>query len=233
MQNLTATRFMNWWPTVMLQNQDVDRILKARQRIDDVPACLTKATGSDDYYSQPVDAYFFERYKAKHHLPALTQRLSMPAQQYAEALNARREVTDAMTPDNVCDLLCQLANESLVVAKAAEAAAGKEAREEAARFVTDSEMYVLATEALKHKVVAALLKARLLKSGDRTLAIPFMSQMEESVAAYAKLAALTDRTYLFGNDLGGTHWKAQGLREFQQDLKTQRAWLGKFNARPQ
>ena len=117
------------------------------------PPCLTKATGSEDYYSQPVDAYFFERYKAKYHLPALTQRLSMPVQQYAEALNAKRQVTDAMTPDKVCDLLCQLAAESLAAAKTAQAAAGKGAREEAGRFVTDSEMYVLATEALKHKVL--------------------------------------------------------------------------------
>ena len=52
--------------------------------------------------------------------------------------------------------------------------------------------------------------------------------MEESVAAYERLAALTDRTYVFGNDLGATHWKTQGLREFQQDLKTQQAWLEKF-----
>jgi len=230
MQNLTATRFMNWWPTVMLQNQDVERILKARQRIDDVPACLTKATGSDDYYTQPVDTYFFERYQAKYHLPALTQRLSMPVQQYAEALNAKRAVTDAMTPDKVCDLFCQLAAESLSSAKAAQAAAGKESKAEAGRFVSDSEMYVLAAEALKHKVLAALLKARMLKSGDRTLAVPFLKQMEASVAAYEKLAALTDRTYLFGNDLGSTHWKTQGLREFQQDLKTQHAWLERFSA---
>jgi len=43
-------------------------------------------------------------------------------------------------------------------------------------------------------------------------------RMEESVAAYERLAALTDRTYVFGYDLGATHWKTQGLREFQQDL---------------
>jgi hypothetical protein len=230
MQNLTATRFMNWWPTVMLQNQDVDRILKARQRIDDVPAGLTKATGSDNYYSQPVDTYFFERYKAKYNLPGLAQRVSMPVQQYAEALNDKREVPDAMTPDKVCDLLCQLASESLAAAKTAQTTAGKAAREEAGRFVTDSEMYVLATEALKHKVLAALCKAQMLKSADKSLAASFTKQMEESVAAYEKLAALTDRTYLFGNDLGGTHWKTQGLREFQQDLKTQQAWLAKFTS---
>ena len=57
--------------------------------------------------------------------------------------------------------------------------------------------------------------------------------MEESVAAYEKLAALTDRTYLFGNDLASRHWKTEGLREFQQDLKTQQAWLGQFTAQPQ
>ena len=135
-----------------------------------------------------------------------------------------------MTPDKVCDLLCQLATESLTAAKTSQAAAGKTAREEAGRFVTDSELYILATEALKHKVLAALCKAQMLKSGDRTLATSFASQMEESVATYEKLAALTDRTYLFGNDLGGTHWKTQGLREFQQDLKTQQAWLEQFSS---
>jgi hypothetical protein len=50
------------------------------------------------------------------------------------------------------------------------------------------------------------------------------------LAAYEKLAALTDRTYLFGNDLGATHWKTQGLREFQQDLKNQQARLAKFTS---
>ena len=230
MQNLTATRFMNWWPTVMLQNQDVDRILMARQRLDDVPAGLTMATGSDDCYSQPVDTYFFERYKAKYNLPGLRQRVSMPVQQYAEALNAKRDVADAMTPDRVCDLLCQLANESLDAAQTAQDAAGKAAREEAGRFVTDSELYMLATGALKHKVLAALCKARMLKSGDRSLGASFTNEMEDSVAAYEKLAALTDRTYLFGNDLGATHWQTQGLREFQQDRKNQQAWLEKDTA---
>ena len=228
MQNLTATRFMNWWPTVMLQNQGVDLILKARQRIDDVPACLTKVTGSDDYYSQPVDAYFFDRYKAKYHLPQLAQRVSMPVRQYAEALNAGRKVTDAMTPDKVCDLLCELARESLSAANTALVTASEETREEAGRFASDSTLYMLATEALKEKVWAALCKAQMLKSGDRTVGTAFLKHLENSVAAYEELAALTDRTYLYANDLGATHWKTQGLREFQQDLKAQRAWLDKF-----
>jgi hypothetical protein len=228
MQNLTATRFMNWWPTVMLLNQDVDRILKARRRIDDVPACLTKATGGDDYYSQPVDEYFFERYKARYRLPSLTQRISMPVVQYAEALVAERQVTNAMTPDKVCDLFCELATESLAAAKAAQHADAKD--EELGRFVTDSELYVLAAEALRHKVSAALLKAQMLESANTNLAAPFRKQMRASVTTYEKLAALTDRTYLFGNDLAGTHWKDKGLREFQDDRKKQLAWLDKFTS---
>ena len=45
MQNLTATKFGNFWATVMLQNQGVDQILNARKRIDDVPITLTRETG--------------------------------------------------------------------------------------------------------------------------------------------------------------------------------------------
>jgi hypothetical protein len=40
-------------------------------------------------------------------------------------------------------------------------------------------------------------------------------------------ASSADLTYLLGNDLGATHWKTQGLRKFQQDLKNQQAT---FNA---
>jgi len=45
LQNLTATRFGNFWATVMLQNQSVDQILNARKRIDDVPITLTREAG--------------------------------------------------------------------------------------------------------------------------------------------------------------------------------------------
>jgi hypothetical protein len=152
----------------------------------------------------------------------------MPVQQHAEETVAKRDITEAMTPDKVCDLFCELAQESLAAAKAAEAAGGKTVKEELGRFVTDSELYMGATEALRHKVLAALLKARMLKSGDKSLGAPFRKQMEESVAAYEALARLTDRTYLFGNDLGGTRWSKEGLNEFRQDLKNQLAWLEKF-----
>ncbi len=236
MQNVTAVRFGNFWATVMLQNQGVDQILAARRRIDDVPLTLTRPAGltGQMYYSQPVDRLFFERYKARHHLPGLTERLSMPVAQYAAELSAGREVTDAMTPDKVCDLLCELAAEALEAAREAYAAADDPgAKDELARFVTDSQMYVLATEALRHKVQAAILKARMAHTGRADLAEPFREHMERSVAAYERLAELTARTYRNANDLMGRHWSREGLAEFRNDLAAQVAWLEDFQPLPE
>ncbi len=235
MQSLTAVKFGNFWATVMLQNQAVDAILNARRRIDDVPITLTQEAGRTRqiYYSQPVDSYFFERYKARHNLPGLTERLSMPVAQYAAELSAGREVTDAMTPDKVCDELCLLAAEALEAAREAHAAADDPgARDELARFVTDSEMYVLATEALRHKVRAAILKARMTHTGRADLVEPFREHMEQSVAVYEELAELTGRTYRNANDLMGRHWNREGLAEFRNDLATQLEWLEGFEPLP-
>jgi hypothetical protein len=198
MQNLTATKFGNFWATVMLQNQGVDQIHKARKRIDDVPITLTKEAGRTHqiYYSQPVDEYFFKRYKQRYGLPKLTERISMPVAQYAEALSASRQVTEAMTPDKVCDLLCKLSDEAMESARAARTTANNaDAKAELDRFVTDSRMYVLATRALRHKVNAATLKARMLHAGHADLSSEFIKHMEQSVEVYENLAQLTDRTY--------------------------------------
>jgi hypothetical protein len=230
-QNLTATKFGNFWAAVMLQNQTVDLILNARSRIDDVPITLTRETGRTKqvYYSQPMDAYFIDRYRAKYRLENLKQRVSMPVSQYATELAAGRTVSDALTPDKVCDLLCELAAESFEAAEAAYAAASDSAiRGELGRFVTDSRMYLLATEALRHKVQAAILKVRMLRTSDTGLAREFQEQMEQSVVVYEKLAKLTDATYRHGNDLMRRHWKREGLAEFRDDLAFQMAWLDDF-----
>lgn len=227
MQNLTATRFGNFWPTPMLQHQGVDTILQSRRRLDDVPITLTRVAGHTEaiYYSQPMDVYFIERYKTKYNLPALAERLSMPVAQYAAELAGGRTVTSAMTPDKVCDLLCDLAKESLAAAKAAEAAAGLAEKEELGRFVTDSQMYVLATEALRHKVQAAILKQRMILDPKAKLGAEFLRQMEQSVEVYQKLAELTSATYLYGNDLNASHWQREGIKEFKDDLAKQKKWL--------
>ena len=231
MQNLTATKFGNFWATVMLQNQDVDQILKARERIGDVPITLTRETGRTRqvYYSQPVDEYFFQRYKDRFGLGEPAGRISMPVAQYANELLAGCEVTKAMTPEKVCDLLCELADEAMESARAARAAAtDPNAKAELDRFVTDSRMYVLATRAFRHKVCAAILKARMLQAADAKSGGEFIRRMEQSVKVYEDLAKLTGQTYRNANDLMGRHWKREGLAEFRKDLTAQRAWLAGF-----
>ncbi len=230
-QNLTAVRFGNFWPTVMLQMQEVDDIINARKKIEDTSLTLSRETGRTNqlYYSRPVDEYFFARYKKLYNLPRLNQNISMPISQYAEELCAGRKVEDAMTPDKVCDLLCILAEESLQAARAAQTAAAEPAaREELGRFVTDSQMYVLAADVFRHKVTASLLKSRMIITNDRDLAQPFREHLEGTVADYERLAALTDQTYLFGNDLMATHWQTILPLSIRKDYQKQIEWLDKF-----
>ena len=257
LQNLNATKVAGWWPAVMLHNQRVDQILTYNKRLDETPYTLYRETGraGQRYYPRPFDAFFVERYRKAYGVPTggkgpamykefavykqrlgiadLAQRHCMPVSQYADALAAGRTVTEAMTPDKVASLLNTLAKESLALARGAVQHAGDpDTTKELERVVTDSEMYVLATEALRHKVQAALLKARMLRGGGSALRETFAGHMAQSVKAYQKLAGLTQRTYLHGNDLMGTHWQPHGLREFQQDLSRQRAWLTRFNKQP-
>ena len=132
-----------------------------------------------------------------------------------------------MTPDKLVRLLHQMAQESLSLAQEMETLNTTPAhRAELRRFVTDSEMYVLATQAMIHKEDAAILKAKMLLSGSRDQAKAFIHEMESSVAVYEKLAALTDTTYLIANGLRGYRWSRQGIAEFRKDLKAQQAWLG-------
>jgi hypothetical protein len=230
MQNLTAVKFGNFWATVMLQNQGIDQILAARKRIDEVPVTLTNAAGLGGgfqvFYSQPVDNYFFQRYKDCYGLSELNGRISMPVTQYAGELSAGKQVTSAMTPDKVCELLCKLADEALAKAQAAlTAATDVDTKAELDRFVSDSKMYVLSTRALRHKVNAAILKARMLQAANADQASEFLRHMEQSVEVYEDLARLTDQTYRNSNDLMGRHWKREGLDEFRQDLTAQKNWL--------
>jgi hypothetical protein len=233
MQNLTAVKFGNFWATVMLQNQGIDQILAARKQIDDVPVTLTNAAGLGGgfqvFYSQPVDNYFFQRYKDCYGLSELTGRISMPVTQFAGELAVGKQVSSAMTPDKVCDLLCKLADEALAKAQAAQAAATEiDTRAELDRFVSDSRMYVLSTRTLRHKVSAAILKARMLQVANADQADEFLRHMEQSVEVYEELASLTDQTYRNSNDLMGRHWKREGLDEFRQDLTVQQKWLETF-----
>jgi hypothetical protein len=257
LQNLNATKVAGWWPSVMLHNQSVDQILTYNKKLDETPYTLYRETGraGQRFYPRPFDAFFFDRYRKTYSLPKpgslpsmykefaayrqrlgidqLEQRHCMPVSQYAKALEQGSPVDRAMTPDKTASLLNTLAKESLELAGNAVQHANhygltNENRKELERFVTDSRMYVLATEALLHKEQAAILKARMLITSDSKLAEQFLEHMEQSVVSYQKLAALTTTTYLHGNDLMKTHWKDSGLKEFKNDLAAQKKWLKDF-----
>jgi hypothetical protein len=255
-QNLNATQVANYWASVLLMNQKLDQILTFNKRLDDVPYTLHREAGraAQRYYPRPYDRYFFERYRQEHGLPKpgenaamyndfepykqrmqikdIAQRHCMPVSQYAEYLERGEEVAGALTPDRVIRLLHKMAQEALELARAAVAAGATGPHtDELERFVTDGELYVLATQAMIHKEDAAILKARMLLSKKTDTADEFLREMEQSVAVYEQLSKLTDGTYHWANDLRpGQRWSYQGLAEFRKDLADQKTWIEAFTA---
>ena len=256
LQNLNTTQVANFWASVLLMNQKLDQILSFNKRLDEVPYTLHRETGRAEqrYYPRPYDNHFFERYRQEFNLPKagenaamykefepykqrmqlndLAQRHCMPVRQYAEYLERGEEVTGALTPDRVIRLLNKLALEALDLARSAVAAA-KEGpmKAELQRFVTDSELYVLATEAMIHKEDAAILKARMLLSRKADKADALLRELEQSVAVYEQLCKLTDGTYHWGNDLRqDQRWSKQGIGEFRKDLEDHKMWISGFKA---
>jgi len=142
-----------------------------------------------------------------------------------------KDVTATMTPDKVVRLLGKLAAESLTLAQKMEAAwTNPTLQPELHRFVTDSQMYVLATQAMIHKENAAIAKARMLISGSSRKADEFLHEMEASLKVYEKLAVLTDKTYHFANGLRQYRWSKQGIAESREDLAAQKKRLEDFAA---
>ncbi len=249
--NLNATRVANWWSAVALMQQNVDQILGYNKSLDETPYTLHREAGraNQRYYPRPFDNYFFERYKAKYNLPVagrtlpmyaefypykermqvqdLEQRHCMPVTQYAGYLEKGEPVDSSLTPDKVIRLLHDLAIESLALAeRALKAAGGTPHTSELERFVTDSQIFKLATEALMAKQDAAILKARMLLKGEYAAedAAAFIQKMEESVAIYQKLHDLGQTCYTRASFR--ITWK-NGLDEFKGDLAKQRKWIAK------
>ena len=218
LQNLTSVANMNWHPTVIGKEQTVDAILAAR-----VPPG-SKVAPKTNYNSRPVDSNFFEQYKREYGQPALTNRMSMPVSAYAEAMADGRTVTDGMTPNRVAALIVKLAKRSVELAKeAAEKAATH--KDEAARFITDSEALVLIAQAWDEKINAAIQKGAWLKTHERRFAEKCLAHLRASVEAYEKLVALTDRTYVNPTDMvTSLNWHA-GLEAFRSDLLSQQKAL--------
>jgi len=254
LQNLNATKVANFWATLLLMNQNIDQILDYNKDLAHPPYTLDREAGraGQRTYPRPYDAYFFDRYRKEYGVPKpgrdvkiydafapfqarmgmtdLTQRHVMPVSQYAKLLEEGGDTTGTMTPDKAVRLLHKLAKESLALAEAMESAGTDPVHQpELRRFVSDSRIYVLATQAMIHKEEAAILKARMLAAGAKTEhAAGFLREMEASVEAYRELAALADDAYLFANGLRRYRWSKQGITEFQADLDRQKKWLLEF-----
>jgi hypothetical protein len=251
LQNLNATRVANFWSALMLTNQNVDQILGFSTSLTQTPYTLHREAGRAQQrtYPRPFDAWFFDRYRAEYGLPKpgdkvemyedfapfrqrmgvadLAQRHVMPVRQYSQLLEEGESVTSTMTPDKAIRLLHKLSEESLELArKMAAASSDPQQKKELNRFATDSRIYVLATQAMIHKQDAAILKGRMLASGNRDHAEAFLREMEASVKAYEELVKVGDANYIGANDLHLLRWSgAQGLGEFREDLARQRKWV--------
>jgi hypothetical protein len=253
LQNLNATRVANFWATLLLMNQQIDQILNYNRDLSETPYTLQRETGraGQRYYPRPFDEWFFSRYRQEYGVPIageyidmydafqpfqermgvenLAQRHCMPVSQYAGYLERGIEVKATMTPDRVVYLLNKLAHESLLLAEQMEAACSDPTRKpELQRFVTDSKIYVLATQAMIHRENAAILKARMLLSGNAGMAPEFLNEMEASVTVYEELAMVADAAYLFANGLRRYTWSKDGLNEFRDDLILQQEWVKGF-----
>jgi len=213
LQNLTRVRNMNYFPTAVGAEQRVDWVLAADY-------CT-------DYVRQPVDTYFFRRYKQKYQMPELVDRRTMGVAEYADRLISSAKPPNVMTPDKVLDLLAELADESLALARQARQCATVN-RDECARFGSDSQALVYVVQAWRHKVLAAVEKRAILIGGGPEHQRAFLAQLDDSIAVYKKLVAVTDPTYVKASDmLAKLNWHA-GLQSFVTDAKQQTTWLRQF-----
>jgi hypothetical protein len=211
LQNLTHVANMNWYPTVLGREQNVDAIL-------DTQKC------DRNYPARPVDTCFFERYKQKYGLPALANRITMPVAAFADQQPQGQTAADAMTPNKVVDLLVELADEGLRISESAQKAATLN-QEEAARYVTDSQAVVYVAQAWRQKVLAAIAKRCYQRTNDEKYAQRLREHLQTSIVVYAKLVELTDQTYLNATDMVmKLNWH-EGLKAFRKDQETQEKFL--------
>jgi len=228
LQNLTSVRNMNWFPTAVGKEQDVDAILSSRQTMEgdrraNENMAKVAVAWTAHYPTRPVDSFFLERYDREYGLH-LTNRMSMPVTEYAANLARGQLATNAMTPDKVVELLVTLAYESEGLARQAESAATR-ARDEAERYVTDSQAICLVAQYYRAKVLAALEKRLWRLTGDNAHREDFLAHMDQSVVLYRQLVELTGRTYLATTDLITTlSWDA-GLKAAEDDRVLQNRFI--------
>ncbi len=214
LQNLTSVANMNFHPTVIGKEQYVDDILNARSWGDH--------QGTGNHPSRPVDTLFFERYQKEYNQPGMTDRMTLSVAETADRIAKGQSLEGRMTPEKVLALMVKMAGESVEQARKAQGAATTN-KEEAARFVTDSQALLLVVKAWQCKVMAAQNKALWEATGKDQYKAEFMQQMEASIPVYEQLVALTDKTYVNPTDMVmWLNWHEYGLSNFQRDLTLQK-----------
>lgn len=195
------------------------------------------------YWLRPLDPWAFARYREKFGLekPWLSAPKSRPGENteipyptrvfyYVQKKLAGEDLSHYVTPDRLTETLVEMAEESLAWAKKAERAATKN-KEEAARFVTDSEALILVARMYRHFHAAAIAKRLIMDTGDKEkYAAEFLREMDATLTEYEKLRGLTAGTYMFCNELKpiNLNWDF-GLDTLRKDFAEQKAWLKSFS----
>lgn len=226
LQNLTATRFGNFFPPAIATVQaNVDDILTYRWNLDDPlpegPAGLTHQR----YYAQPVDAFTIERYQARHGPTDLKDRRSLPVTQLGWEIAAGRDGRGFLRPDYLLDVYLGMIRESLEKARAARDIGGTD-RDELQRFVQDSQCLLLTVEYYQLKVQAALEKRLYQLTGEKARLSRLEDYMERSVAKYAELIDFARQFYSGGTPMfHALTWEQTYEMRVKWDRDLQLKWI--------
>jgi hypothetical protein len=229
LQNLTAIRFGNFFPTSVATVQaTVDDILTFRTRLDDPRPEGPTGLTNQRYYSRPIDDYTLELYRARHDGRELKDLRSLPVAQLAVELAAGRDGAGFVRPDRLLDLYLEMARTSEARARAALARRGRDPAE-VERFIHDSECLILTVEYYRLKILAALEKKRFQLTGDKTCLTRFRTLMEASVAKYEEMFTTAQRHYRAGTAMFHARtWEATFEQRIKWDYELQMKWLSGY-----
>lgn len=226
LQNLTATRFGNFFPPAIATVQaNVDDILSYRQALDDPfpegPAGLTHQR----YYSQPIDSFTLEHYTSDHSIRDLKDYRSMPVAQLALELAAGRNPETYVRPDWLLQTYLNMANEAIVEAEAATSLSGTDPAERQ-RYLNDARCLRRTVLYYQSKVHAALAKRLYQLTGKKTYLRQLEDHMESSVEHYASLKDLAYQHYREGTSMfHALTWEQTYEQRVLWDRDLQRLWV--------
>jgi len=229
LQNLTAIRFGNFFPTsIATVHATVDDILGYRTRLDDPRPEGPTGLTNQRYYSQPIDAYTLELYRARHGGVPLRDPRSLPVAQLATELAAGRDGAGHVRPDHLLDLYLDMARQARAKAETAAALGGNDPAE-LRRFVQDADCLILTVEYYRTKVLAALEKKRFQLTGDKAGLKRFRALMDASVAKYGEMFTTARRYYQGGSPMfHAWSWEKTFERRVKWDHELQLKWLAGF-----